>query len=102
MSAGLSSARYDDASGYAFLSVAYASIAEPALRMSAIDLFCFARCIAVRRFGMAIAARMPITATSTRPPSTIPMTIPRVFVSLSDPGTHCDPLVGLPQLGQAA
>src|ERR1051326_1236773 len=33
-------------------------------RMSAIDLFCFDRCMAVSRFGIAIAARMPMIATT--------------------------------------
>src|SRR5258708_2835195 len=34
------------------------------VRMSAILLFCFERCIAVSRFGIAIAARMPMIATT--------------------------------------
>src|SRR5947209_18666247 len=34
--------------------------------MSAIDLFCFDRCMAVSRFGIAMAARMPMIATTIR------------------------------------
>src|SRR5450759_1622660 len=49
---------------YLFVSVARASHAVAIVRMSAIVLFCFARCIAVRRFGIAIAARMPMIATT--------------------------------------
>src|SRR6267378_7672261 len=46
------------------MSVARASHAVAIVRMSAIVLFCFDRCIAVSRFGMAIAARMPMIATT--------------------------------------
>src|SRR5450759_1677066 len=49
---------------YLFVSVARASHAVAIVRISAIVLFCFARCIAVRRFGIAIAARMPMIATT--------------------------------------
>src|SRR6266850_4990575 len=46
------------------MSVARASHAVAMVRMSAIVLFCFDRCIAVKRFGMAIAAKMPMIATT--------------------------------------
>src|SRR5215212_2905838 len=49
---------------YLLVSVARASHAVAIVRMSAIVLFCFDRCIAVRRFGIAIAARMPMIATT--------------------------------------
>src|SRR6476659_6632074 len=49
---------------YLLVSVARASHAVAIVRMSAIVLFCFDRCMAVRRFGMAIAARMPMIATT--------------------------------------
>ena len=35
-------------------------------RMSAIDRFCLDRCMAVSRFGIAMAARMPMIATTIR------------------------------------
>src|SRR5438094_309693 len=38
--------------------------------MSAIVRFWLARCFAVRRLGMAMAARMPMMATTTRPTTT--------------------------------
>ena len=41
-----------------------ASRALAIFRMSAIVRFCFARCIAAKRLGTAIAARMPIIATT--------------------------------------
>jgi hypothetical protein len=44
------------------LSTAYASTAVAIVRMSDIDLFCLPRCTAFRRFGMAMAARMPMIA----------------------------------------
>src|SRR5438093_7203310 len=34
------------------------------VRISAMVLFCFERCMAVSRFGMAMAARMPMIATT--------------------------------------
>ncbi len=46
------------------MSTAYDSQAVASERMSAIVLFCFDFCIAVIRFGMAIAARMPMIATT--------------------------------------
>src|SRR5450432_3733569 len=49
---------------YLLTSVARASHAVAIVRMSAIVLFCFARCIAVSRLGIAIAARMPMIATT--------------------------------------
>src|SRR5258708_29665526 len=49
---------------YLFMSVARASHAVAMLRMSAIVRFCFARCMAVNRLGIAMAARMPMIATT--------------------------------------
>src|SRR6185369_3407650 len=49
---------------YLFVSVARASHAVAIERMSAMVRFCFDRCIAVSRFGMAMAARMPMIATT--------------------------------------
>src|SRR6202011_5865597 len=45
---------------YLLTSVARASHAVAIVRMSAIVRFCLARCMAVSRFGMAIAARIPM------------------------------------------
>src|ERR1700737_4506911 len=49
---------------YLLTSVARASHAVAMVRMSAMVLFCFDRCMAVSRFGMAMAARMPMIATT--------------------------------------
>src|SRR3954447_4585034 len=49
---------------YLLTSVARASHAVAMVRMSAIERFCFARCMAVSRLGIAIAARMPMIATT--------------------------------------
>src|SRR5712691_7658300 len=49
---------------YLFISVARASQPVAIVRMSAIVLFCLDRCIAVSRFGIAMAARMPMIATT--------------------------------------
>src|SRR5216684_520108 len=49
---------------YLLTSVARASHAVAIVRMSAMVRFCLARCMAVSRFGMAIAARMPMIATT--------------------------------------
>src|SRR2546426_7391292 len=49
---------------YLFMSVARASHAVAMVRISAMVLFCFERCMAVSRFGMAMAARMPMIATT--------------------------------------
>src|SRR2546427_12584294 len=49
---------------YLLMSVARASHAVGMVRISAIVLFCFERCMAVSRFGMAMAARMPMIATT--------------------------------------
>src|SRR5260370_40680953 len=52
------------AAEYEFASVARASHEVAMVRMSAMLLFCFERCIAVNRFGIAMAARMPMIATT--------------------------------------
>ena len=44
------------------LSTAYASTAVARARMSLIVRFCLPRCTAFNRFGIAIAARMPMIA----------------------------------------
>src|SRR5436309_2894814 len=49
---------------YWLVSVARDSHAVAMDRISAIDRFCRARCMAVSRFGMAMAARMPMIATT--------------------------------------
>src|SRR5476651_1260263 len=51
---------------YLFTSVARASHAVARERISAIVRFCFERCMAVRRLGMAMAARMPMMAKTIR------------------------------------
>src|ERR1051325_563856 len=56
--------KFAPATRYVFVSVARASHAVAMVRISAIVRFCFERCIAVSRFGMAIAARMPMIATT--------------------------------------
>src|SRR6185436_18421706 len=50
------------ACGYVLLSTAYASTAVARARMSLIVRFCLPRWTALSRFGMAIAARMPMIA----------------------------------------
>jgi hypothetical protein len=52
------------AATYELTSVARASQAVAMLRMSAMVRFCFDRCMAVSRLGMAMAARMPMIATT--------------------------------------
>src|SRR5205823_12112853 len=73
-------------------------------RMSAMVRCCLARCCAVSRFGMAIAATMPRKAT-TRSTTTTTMTMisavlpPPVFAGTAGGGA---PLAGLPHRGQGA
>src|SRR5437763_11111750 len=55
---------------YLFRSVARASHAVAMVRMSAIVLFCFARCIAVSRFGMGRAHVWTLVTEASSMPST--------------------------------
>src|SRR5438874_5711262 len=68
------------------------------VRMSAMVRCCFARCIAVRRFGMAIAARIPIIEIATRPTMTTTAMINAAFVPPLTTGRGA-PFVGLPHDG---
>ncbi|HEX9983616.1 MAG TPA: hypothetical protein VGF69_10155 [Thermoanaerobaculia bacterium] len=77
--------------------------------MSAMVRFCFARSVAVMKFGMAMAATIPATARSTNNPTTIPITHSSAFEPDDDRGTaptgitgRGAPFDGFPQLGQAA
>src|SRR5262245_9829477 len=54
------------ATGYLLVSTAYDSTAVPTDRMSAIVRFCLPRSMAFRRFGIAIAAMIPMIATTIR------------------------------------
>src|SRR5437867_2301743 len=85
------------ASGYRLLlSSAYVSTATAMVLISAIDRFCFARCTAASRFGIAIAARIPRMTMNTRPAM---RTITRTGGPLLPPAARRDgaPFVGLPQ-----
>src|SRR5687768_11951301 len=65
--------------------------------MSAIVRFCRARCCAVRRFGMAMAARIPTMATTTSAAAAIPITSASVFDPPAPaPGRDGAPFVGFP------
>ncbi len=77
-------------------SAAYVSHAVAMLRMSAIERFCFARCIAVSRFGMAMAARIPTMAMMT---GIITMTTMRATGAFETAGFGA-PLTGFPQRAQ--
>src|SRR5216684_4320955 len=68
--------------------------------MSADVRFCFERCIAVRRFGMALAARMPMTAMTNRPPTRRTTISTAGFVAGAGAGAMAGvaaPFVGFPQ-----
>jgi hypothetical protein len=66
--------------------------------MSAMVRCCLARCFAVMKLGMAMAAAMPRKATRASPPTATPMTMAKVFAPLPVPGGRGAPLVGLPHV----
>src|SRR6266536_3332629 len=87
---------------YWLLSVAYDSAAMATDRMSAIVRFCFERCMAVSILGMAIAARMPMTAMTNSPPTMTTMTITAGLVPADFAAGGGAPLVGRLHRGHGA
>src|SRR3954466_859273 len=83
---------------YLLTSVARASQAVAIVRMSAIVLFCFDRCIAVRRFGIAIAARMPMIATTISSSMRVKPFCFLVIEFLLDGSIKSQPVYHLPRL----